>query len=212
MFKHIPLFAFLFLLILLFSSSVAAQGSRSGQTVTKPMEAKQELKVKAPAEEILERENTVKPLIQNKEEFQKIREERMSEVSRQVKILQEDRGESKFGIGEKVREIAKTQEKAQERVVVKLKKLEERKNWVKKIIGYDKETVNSVKEEIEENRSRAEELLLLKEESTDNEETAEIEAAIAALAQQNAYLQESILEETKYQGFFARIRDFLAKN
>lgn len=194
-----PIFAILFFSLLL--QEVAAQEMRAREPIGTPTKIMQE-----------SREELVEIAKEDREEFQSKRLEKMSEVARQVKVLQEERGDDKSGIGLKVREIARNQVEAQEKISNKLAEMEKRKIWVKKMLGYNKEAVSSIQEEIAANRARAEELLKLQEESTDQEEIAEIETAITALTEQNAYLQESVRAEMQNQGVFGWFRGFFKRD
>jgi len=137
--------------------------------------------------------------------------ERMGEVAKQVQVLLEMREEGE-GIGQKVREIAKEQVKSQEKIAEKLAKMEEKKIWLKKMFGYDREAVLSVQEEIAANRLRISELLKLQEETSDKIEIAELEDAINALVDQNASLQDAVQEEMKNQGVWSWFRNFFNKS
>lgn len=215
-----PIFAILFFSLLL--QEVAAQEMRVREPIGTPTKVRQEAReeflearegvVEAKREMLEKREELVEIAKEEKEEFQSKRLEKMSEVARQVKILQEERGDDKSGIGLKVREIARNQVEAQEKISNKLAEMEKRKIWVKKMLGYNKEAVSSIQEEIAANRARAEELLKLQEESTDQEEIAEIETAITALTEQNAYLQESVRTEMQNQGVFGWFRGFFKRD
>ncbi len=196
----IPVFVVLFVALVL--TEVSAEEMRDRRLLGEPVAERQEA-----------REKLMEVVQANREEFKNIRQEKMSEVAKQVKILQEERGDGdESGIGLKVREIARNQIAAQEKISNKLEQMEQRRVWVKKMFGYNKEAVASIQEEIAANRERAQELLKLQEESTDQEEIAEIEAAIEALTEQNAYLQESIREEMQNQGFFSRFRNFFKRD
>lgn len=136
---------------------------------------------------------------------------RINAVSDRVSNLMEMK-EDKSGIGQKVKEVAKEQIKSQEKVAEKLAKMEEKKIWFKKMFGYDEEAVLGVKEEIDANRLRIQELTKLQEETTDKTEMAEIESAINSLIEQNASLEEIVQEEMKNQGVWGWFRSMFKKN
>ncbi len=208
-----PVFAILFFSLLL--QEVFAVEMKAREPIGTPTKIRQEAReelLEAKQEMLENREELVEIAKEDREAFQAKRLEKMSEVAKQVKVLQEERGDEKSGIGLKVREIARNQVEAQEKISNKLAEMEKRKIWVKKMLGYNKEAVSSIQEEIAANRARAEELLKLQEESTDQEEIAEIETAIAALTEQNAYLQESVRTEMQNQGVFGWFRGFFKRD
>lgn len=135
----------------------------------------------------------------------------MSEVAKQVNILLQAKEDSK-GIGKKVREVAVEQVKSQEKIAEKLAKMEEKKVWLKKVVGYDKEAVLGVTEEIDANRLRIQELIKLQEETVDKTEVSELETAITSLIDQNAALQDTVQEEMQNQGVWGWLRSAFKRN
>ncbi len=136
---------------------------------------------------------------------------RMSEVAKQVNILLQTKEDDK-GIGKKVREVAMEQVKSQEKIAEKLAKMEEKKVWLKKMVGYDKEAVLGVTEEIDANRLRIQELIKLQEETTDKTEVAQLETAITSLIDQNAALQDTVQEEMQNQGVWGWFRSMFNRS
>lgn len=217
MLKNIRIIALFSIFALVLAPMTVAQGQRAVAPATskaavklQPVEIKQEM-MKNKTELIEAREAEVETIVENDETFQAMRQEKMSEVAKQVEIFLAEKEEGE-GIGTKVREVAREQKQAQERIEERLEQMEQRKTFVKRIIGYHQEAVGSIKEEIAANRSRAEELLTLQETSKDPAEYAEIEAAIVALTEQNVYLQESVRQEMQNQGIFGWFRGFFKRN
>lgn len=135
----------------------------------------------------------------------------MGEVAKQVNVLLQTK-EDKKGIGKKVREVAMEQIKSQEKIAEKLAKMEEKKVWLKKVVGYDKEAVLGVTEEIDANRLRIQELIKLQEETTDKTDISELETAITSLIDQNAALQDTVQEEMQNQGVWGWFRSVFKRN
>lgn len=129
----------------------------------------------------------------------------MSEVAKQVNLLLQTKEDSK-GIGKKVREVAIEQIKSQDKVAENIAKMEEKKVWLKKIVGYDKEAVQGVEEEIDSNRLRIQELIKLQEETKDKTEISELETSINSLIDQNAALQDTVQTEMQNQGVWGWFR------
>jgi predicted nucleic acid-binding Zn-ribbon protein len=150
-------------------------------------------------------------------ELRKIREasdssrEHMNQVADDVNELLQMKEDAR-GIGKKVKEVAEQQIKSQEKIAEKLAKMEEKKIWLKKMLGYDKEAVLSVKEEIGANRLRIQELQKLQEETTDKTEINSLENAANSLIEQNASLQDTIQTEMQNQGVWGWFRGFFNKN
>lgn len=137
--------------------------------------------------------------------------EKMSEVSSKMGALLEMKDNAK-GVTERVKEIAKEQIQAQEKVATKLEQMEQKKVWLKKMFGYDQEAVQSVQDEIEANRLRIEELQTLKEETADKTEIANLDEAITSLLDQNAALQGAIQEEMQNQGVWGWFRNLFNRS
>ncbi len=183
------------------------------------IQARQELKETVQAEmqeardEIQLLKDEVKTKIQaDKAAFMESRQEKMSEVARQVKLFQEERGDNREGIGQRVREVARNQVQAQEKIENTLQKIEARKLWLKNMFGYNRQDVADLQAEITANQVRIDELNELKSQTTDEAEKAELELMIQALIEQNIYLEESVQTETQHQGLFARFVGFFKRN
>jgi len=137
--------------------------------------------------------------------------EKMREASGKMGALLEMKDNAK-GVTERVKEIAKEQIQAQEKVANKLEQMEQKKVWLKKMFGYDQEAVQSVQDEIEANSLRIEELQALKEETTNKTEIATLDEAIASLLDQNASLDNTVQEEMKNQGVWGWFRNFFNRS
>ncbi len=137
--------------------------------------------------------------------------EHMSQVADDVNKLLQMKEDTK-GIGKKVKEVAEEQIKSQEKIAEKLAKMEEKKVWLKKMLGYDKEAVLSVQEEIDANRLRILELQKLQEETTDKTEITSLENAANSLIEQNASLQDTVQTEMQNQGVWGWFRGFFKNN
>lgn len=215
--KDIRLFVLFFVFALALAPMAGAQGQKSAGQVNnraavevQPMQVRQDM-MENQAELIEAREAAVETAAEDVKTFQNMRQEKMSEVAKQVELFLAEREEGE-GIGARVREVAREQKQAQERIEARLEQMEQRQGFVKRIIGYHQVAVDSIKDEIAANRARAEELLALQETSEDPAEFAQIEAAIAALTEQNAYLQESVRQEMQNQGIFSWLRGFFKRN
>ena len=122
----------------------------------------------------------------------------MSEVANRVEEMLNARIENQ-GIGEQVREIAKVQNQAQERIDSQLQKIEKRTGLMKRIIGPDFKAIKSMEQLMVENQERINELGSLSSQ-LDDEESLEIEEMISSLEEQNLSLEERIAQETQSTG------------
>jgi hypothetical protein len=122
----------------------------------------------------------------------------MSEVASRVEEMLNSRIENQ-GIGEQVREIAKAQNQAQERIESQLQKIEKRTGLMKRVIGPDFKAIKNMEKLMVENQERINELESLSSQF-DDEENLEIEEMIASLEQQNLSLKEKISQETESTG------------
>jgi uncharacterized membrane protein len=127
--------------------------------------------------------------------------EKMSVVAQEVEKLLAD-PERTGGIGEKVREIAQKQQMAQEKIQTHLEKLEQRKTFLKSMIGPDFKAIRNIEEQIEQNQQRIEELQELQAQETDPAAQAELASFAQDLSIQNEALSEKIQTETGKKSLF----------
>lgn len=126
--------------------------------------------------------------------------ENMSEVANRVEEMLNARIENQ-GIGQQVREIARVQNQAQERIENQLQKIEKRSGLVKKIIGPDFKAIKNMEQLIVENQERIDELKNLSSQLNE-EESLEIEEMIVSLEEQNLSLKEKISQERESTSLF----------
>ena len=148
--------------------------------------------------------------IQQRDQLQSTKDQ-MSEVSKQVNALLQTEDDKK-GIGQKIRDVAQVQQQSQERIAVQLEKMEQKQVWLKKMFGYDQEAVQSIQQEIEANNLRIQELGDLQDSTTDQEEAVQLEAAITALVEQNASLEDTIQVEMQYRGVWGWFKSLWQRN
>jgi len=128
-------------------------------------------------------------------------QEKMSIVSQKVKELlaSEDR---QGGIGEEVREIARSQNQAQEKIQTQAAKMASRSGLLKKLIGPDLKAVGNLKQELTQNQLRVEKLKELKTEVVNKAEETQIQETVEALVEQNTALENQINEEESAPSVF----------
>jgi hypothetical protein len=136
-------------------------------------------------------------------------QEKMSIVAQEVQKLLADEDRD-GGIGSKVREVARErvqniaqrQEQAQERLQTQLEKMDQRREFLRSLIGPNFGAMKEVREQITDNEAQIEELLQLSEQETDEVAKAELTDFAQALTAQNEALSEKVQAEDENRGVF----------
>lgn len=136
--------------------------------------------------------------------------EKMSDVATQVEELLSNKT-MKGGIGEQVKQIATAQKQAQEQVKSHLTQVENRKGFLKSLIGPDYKALKNMEDQIGENQLRIERLMELKTQLTNQSEIEMVEATIQALTEQNTQLQETVTDENQNRSMFGWLFRYFAK-
>lgn len=121
-------------------------------------------------------------------------QQKMSVVSQKVKELLADE-ERVGGIGQEVREIAKMQNQAQQKIQSQVDKLASRSGLLKGLLGPDFKTIGNLRQELSQNQLRIKKLEELKNEVSNQAEETEIQEMIQALVEQNTALETQINQE-----------------
>lgn len=127
------------------------------------------------------------------------KEKNKSVVATEVEKILNTLG-AKGGIGEEVREIAQQKKDIEEKVEKQFAKIESRKSFIKKIIGTDQSAVNDIKKQAQANQVIIKKLEQLGTKTTDQTNREQIEQVVQSLTQQNAVIEQKILEENKNAG------------
>ncbi|MDH7476052.1 MAG: hypothetical protein QHH09_01100 [Microgenomates group bacterium] len=125
----------------------------------------------------------------------------MSEVAKKVEELLQLRT-TQEGIGEQVREIAREQNQAQEKIKNQINKLEMRNKITKFLFGPDYQALKEIKYEIQKNQVRIKQLEQIKNKLINQSEIDKIQEAINAIIQQNTTLLNSVNLEEKTKSLF----------
>jgi uncharacterized protein YoxC len=128
-------------------------------------------------------------------------EESVEKVSTQVQELLDTVGE-KAGIGQKVKEIAKSQQQIQEKIKNSYEELKNRGQLVRLFVGSDKKMLQALEELSGENQLRIEELEALKTQTMNEADLNQLQLTIENLKYQNTSLGEKIASEKKVNGLF----------
>ena len=135
--------------------------------------------------------------------------ENMSVVAQKVQLLLQTR--TSGGIGDQVREVAREQNQAQEQIQQNLNKLEARKSLTKALFGTDYKAINSLKQQLEQNQLRIEQLTQLKNQLYNQGDITMVQGTIEALIQENTALQDMIEAEEQTRSLFGWLFRLLAK-
>jgi len=135
--------------------------------------------------------------------------ENMSEVAKQVQQLLQVRTEG--GIGEQVRKIAQEQNQAQTQIQEHLNKLESKGKLARFLTGTDYGAVKNLKQQLEQNQLRIEQLTQLQNQLTNQGDITMVQETIQALISENTSLQERITSEEQTKSMFGWLFRFLSK-
>jgi len=122
-------------------------------------------------------------------------------VSDQVHQLIETVG-AKGGIGQQVKEIAQNQTKLQDEIKNTFNQLNSRSALSKFFFGSDKKNIQTMTQQIEQNRLLIQQIEDLKLQTKNSEELKQLQETINLMISQNTSLQGKIDQENKSKGIF----------
>lgn len=105
-------------------------------------------------------------------------------------------------LGNQVRTIAQEQIRAQAQTQLELNRLELKSSFMKKLFGTDYKAIKNLKQQIEQNRLRIQQLIQLQNQVTNQADETQLQEAIQALTEQNTSLQEQIQAEENIGSLF----------
>lgn len=122
--------------------------------------------------------------------------ETRSFVAQQIQALLQTQSAA-GGIGDQVREWARAQQQSELKIQEHLSKIEGKTGLARSLFGPNYGSLNELKQEVNQNRVRVQQLEQLKSKLTDQSDIANVDEMITLLNQENTALQEKInLEET----------------
>lgn len=124
----------------------------------------------------------------------------MSQVATQVEQLLNTRISG--GIGDQVRQIARTQQTAQTQIQQQLAQLESKTGFIKTLFGPNYQAINTLNQQIEQNRLRIQQLEQLKTQLKNQADVNQINAVIQTLTQQNTALANQVQTEANSFSLF----------
>jgi len=103
------------------------------------------------------------------------------------------------GLGEQIREVARLQSQSQDRIQEEIDKLTSKNSALKLLTGPDYRSLKNLKQQIEQNRLRIQELEQLSTQLANKGDLTTIQETIQALTEQNTALEEMVAveEQTK---------------
>ena len=128
-------------------------------------------------------------------------DESFSNVSDQVHQLIDTFG-AKGGIGSEVKEIAQNQTKLQDEIKTTFNQLNSRSALAKFFFGSDKKNIQTMIQQMEQNRLLIQQLEELKIQTKNSEELKQFQETINSMISQNTSLQNKIDLENKSKGIF----------
>lgn len=127
--------------------------------------------------------------------------ESIEKVSDQVRELIDTVG-AKGGIGQEVKEIAQSQDKLQQEIKETVGKLNSRSALAKFFMGSDKNMVQTMTQQMEQNRLMIQQLEELKLQTKNTGDLQQLQETIDLMTYQNTSLQEKINNESQVKGMF----------
>jgi len=132
--------------------------------------------------------------------------ENMSEVAKYVQRLLQTR--TTGGIGEQVRQIARSQNQAQEEIQEQLRRLDTKSKLARLLTGTDFSAIKNIKAQLVQNRVRIQQLEKLQTKLTNQADLKTVREAIQAMKEASASLQERIGNEEQAGSLFGWLFKF----
>ena len=134
--------------------------------------------------------------------------EHMSIVAQKVEELLTATTTELTGIGQQIREIAHNQKQVQQQIEEQLQKIDGRPQWLKKIFGPAYSSIEQIKQHLEQNQLRIQQLEQTMNQLTNEGEKQMVQEMINALVQQNTVLQNYLNNEEQTSSLFGKILRF----
>jgi hypothetical protein len=128
-----------------------------------------------------------------------------SQVVNRVQQLLNDPELAGQGIGQQVREVARAQNKAQERIQEHVRAIEARGRVMKFFFGSDQQAVKGLEKQLQENKDRLAQMEELADQVPTEEAQTKIDQAKQALEDQNEALDQAVAAEKQVRGIFGRL-------
>jgi hypothetical protein len=187
------------LALLLLSVSPALAKNEQAQNQTQTQNVGEENRLNVQVEEIKMKEISTDSEEKSDEESPRSAlpanaQEKMSVVSQKVHELLSSETET-TGIGDQVRQVARLQNQAQEKIQTEVSKMASRSGLLKGLFGPDWKAIGNLNEELAQNQLRIQKLQELKTEVVNQAEETQIQETVEALVEQNTALESQINQE-----------------
>ena len=186
------------------AGSQGSTGRGTQESTTQPVQNQNKVQVKNQGEEqqlqvqTQEQQDTEteEGTNSNSPEAKKGLSETRSFVAQQIQALLQTQSAA-GGIGDQVREWARAQQQSELKIQEHLSKIEGKTGLARSLFGPNYGSLNELKQEVNQNRVRVQQLEQLKSKLTDQSDIENVDEMITLLNQENTALQEKInLEET----------------
>ena len=128
-------------------------------------------------------------------------DQQLMEATQQMQQLMDMEGLDEE-VGDRVRNIAQQQVQAQSQIQTQVDKLESKSGFMKSLFGPDYGAIKNLRQQMEENQLRIQQLIQLQNEVVNQAEESQLQEAVQALIDQNTALQDKIQAEEKVGGIF----------
>ena len=122
-------------------------------------------------------------------------------AAQQMEQLMEIKGLNEE-VGNQLKVLSQEQVQAKTQIQTQLNKVESRSNFVKKILGPDYGAIKNLKQQLEQNRLRVQQLQQLQSQVINQADEIQLEAVIQALTQVNVNLEDQIQAEEQVGSIF----------
>jgi hypothetical protein len=139
-----------------------------------------------------------------------IAKERMSVVAQKAEELLTTQ-EAAGGIGEQISQVAREQKEAQEEIEKEVESLEARSVWLERLIGPNYKAVKNLKQQVERNKLRIQQLEQLQGQLIDEADRNRIQEAIQAISELNNVLEDQIRIKEQVGSIFGWLFRLLAR-
>ena len=184
-------------------SVIFAQGNQNGR------ENEQGIEISDEEVELVTQENGV--LNQNKIKTKNQGEETHLQVATQEMEQLMDMDGLSEEVGSKVRTIAQEQVNTQAQTEIQVNKLESKSKLMKKLFGPDYGAIKNLKQQMEQNQLRIQQLVKLQVLVTNQADQTQLEEAIQALIEQNTALADQIATEEQTSSLLGWLVKFFVK-
>lgn len=147
---------------------------------------------------------------QENEQLNQTVDSSITKVSDQVQELINTVG-AKSGIGQEVKEIAQNQIKLQDEIKATIGQFNSRSTLAKFFFGSDKKSIQTMTQQIEQNRLMILQFEELKLQTKNTGDLQQLEETIQSMVSQNTFLQEKINQENQIKGMFGWLINLFQK-